>query len=53
MLDYTVYRRNGAYLSQIASLNTNLFKRRSLFVVNSKTIEKGVEKVRQMITMIV
>ena len=49
----TVYRRDGAISVQIASLDTYLFKRRSLFVVNNKTIDKGFSKVRQIITVIV
>ena len=41
-------------MSKIASLDTHyLFKRRSPSVLNSETIEEGVEKVRQIITMIV
>ena len=49
----TVYRRDGAYLSKTAFLDTYLFKRRSLSVVNNKTTGEGIQKDCQIITMVV
>ena len=53
-LDVYRGRKTTMQQQQQASLDTHyLFKRRSPSVLNSETIEEGVEKVRQIITMIV